>query len=90
MFQGPNAAHLGMQMGVACKNPPAHPICLKFEYWSQGPSPANDPDQQHDDRYHQQNVDETADGVGADQSQQPQYEQNNSDGIEHDNSPLRV
>jgi hypothetical protein len=37
---------------------------------------------------HQKNMNKTACGVGGDQSQEPQYEQNNSDGIEHDNYPF--
>jgi len=36
------------------------------------PSPLNDPNQHHDDRENEQDVDESAQGIGRDQPQQPQ------------------
>jgi hypothetical protein len=50
---------------------------------SHGVSPANDSKQDDHDGDHQKNVNETAYGVGGDQPQKPQDEQNNSDRIEH-------
>lgn len=38
---------------------------------SQGAAPADDPQQDHDDGNHQQDVNETAHGVRGDQSQEP-------------------
>jgi hypothetical protein len=41
-------------------------------------------DDQDDDRNDEQNVDEAAQGVGAHEPEQPQNEQNDEDGPEHD------
>jgi hypothetical protein len=40
--------------------------------------------QDHDDGNDQQDVDEAADGVGSDQTKQPQNDEYNSDSVEHD------
>jgi len=48
----------------------------------------NDPDQDHHDGHDQQYVNEPTDGVCADQTQQPQDEQDNGNGIKHDNDPF--
>src|SRR4030065_535914 len=63
-------------------------VYLRYSYaetsrGSHGVSPANDSKQDDHDGDHQQNVNETADGIGADQPQEPQDEQHNSDRIEH-------
>jgi hypothetical protein len=55
---------------------------------SQGASSADDPEQDDHESDHQENMNETAYGVGGDKSEQPQDEQNNSDGIEHGKYPL--
>jgi hypothetical protein len=44
----------------------------------------NQAQQDHDNRNDEQYVDEAANGVRSDQAQQPQDEQNYSDGIEHE------
>jgi len=48
--------------------------------WSQGLSSANDVKKDDHDGDHQKNVNETAHGVGRNQPQEPQDDQNNSDG----------
>jgi hypothetical protein len=48
---------------------------------SHGVSPANDSKQDDHDGDHQKNVYESADGIGGDEPQEPQDEQNDSDGI---------
>src|SRR6478672_366120 len=50
-------------------------------------SPRNDLNEEQYDRDHQQNVDERADGVATDHSQQPQHEQDYSDGVQHRSLP---
>ena len=52
-----------------------------------GASSRNDLDEEQHDRDHQQDMDERADGVAADHSQQPQYQQDYSDGIQHGTFP---
>jgi hypothetical protein len=47
-------------------------------------SSADDPEQNHDNCDYQQNVNETAHGVGCNQSKQPQDNHDDSDGIKHD------
>ena len=56
--------------------------------WSQGFSSSND--SKHDDHGggHQENVNETANGVASNYPQEPQYDQNRSDSEEHSNSPF--
>jgi hypothetical protein len=51
-------------------------------------SPADDPEQDNHDGNYQKHVNETANGVGSDQSQQPQDEKNDSNGVQHDKYPL--
>jgi hypothetical protein len=51
---------------------------------SQPASSANHSQQDNHDGDHQQNVNETAHGVGSDQAKQPQDEHNDGNGIEHD------
>lgn len=46
-------------------------------------SPLNDPDQYHDDSDHQQNMDESADDIAADHSEQPQNQKNDSNSPQH-------
>jgi hypothetical protein len=53
--------------------------------WSQGFSSANDSKQDDHDGDYQKNVNETVHGVGSHQPQKPQYNQNNSDGVKHNN-----
>ena len=50
-------------------------------------SSADDSEQHNHDGDHQQDVDESAKGVGRYQPQQPQNEQNDGNGIEHGESP---
>jgi len=49
-----------------------------------GAASADDPHEYDDDGDHQQCMDETAKSVGGDQSQQPQYDQDEGDGVKHD------
>src|ERR1051326_9482160 len=51
--------------------------------WLQWLPSLNDPDQDHDNGNHQQDMNETADGVGRNQSQEPGDDQNESQCIEH-------
>jgi hypothetical protein len=48
-----------------------------------GPAALNYTDDQNHDGKHQQNVDIAVEGVGRDQSQRPQYEQNHRNGPKH-------
>ena len=50
---------------------------------SEGTAPADDSEQDDDNGDHKQHMDETAHGDGRDQSQKPQDDQNDGDGIEH-------
>jgi hypothetical protein len=54
---------------------------------SSGPSSSNDVKQDDHDGDDQQNMDETAHGMGGDQTQDPKDDQNNGDGPQHVNSP---
>src|SRR5258706_12195713 len=47
------------------------------------PAPADDPDEHHHHRDHQQCVDEPAHGVGRDQAERPEHEEDYGDRIEH-------
>jgi hypothetical protein len=49
---------------------------------------ANDPEQDHHDGNDQKHMDEAPYGIGTHQSQQPQDDQDNSNGIKHDISSL--
>ena len=51
-------------------------------------SPADDSEQDDHDGDYQKNVDETAHGVGSDQSKKPQDDQNNSNYIDHGYFPF--
>jgi hypothetical protein len=44
---------------------------------------ADQSDDEQDDRYDQQDMDERADGVAAHQAEQPQDQENDSDGVQH-------
>jgi hypothetical protein len=46
-------------------------------------STAEKVNEDHDDRDHQKNMDKATEGVGSDEPEGPQYEQNNRDRIEH-------
>jgi hypothetical protein len=50
---------------------------------SEWTAPADDPQQNYHDGNDQENMDEAAHGVGSHQPQEPQYDQNDSDGIKH-------
>jgi hypothetical protein len=54
---------------------------------SSGPSSANDVEQDYHDGDDQQDMNETAHGMGGDQTQDPKDDQNNGDGPQHANSP---
>jgi hypothetical protein len=56
--------------------------------WSQRFSSADDPEQDNHDGDHQKDVNETADGVGSDQTKQPQDKQNNGNRIKHGICPF--
>jgi len=56
--------------------------------WSQGFSSANDSNQNDHDGDYQESVNDTAHGVGSDQTQEPQYNQNNSNSVKHNNPNL--
>jgi hypothetical protein len=55
---------------------------------SQGSSSADDSKQDDHDGDYQKNVNETMHGVGSNQPQKPQYNQNNSDSVKHNNFPF--
>ena len=57
---------------------------------SKGTASANDPEQDYHDRDNQENVDEAAHGDGRDQSQKPQDDQDDGDGIKHVDYPFVV
>jgi hypothetical protein len=65
-------------------NKPAN-IGLTFKRSSQGLAAANDTQQDDHDSDYQQNVDETANGIRADQTDQPQDYEYDCNGIEHGN-----
>ena len=44
---------------------------------------SDEADEDHDDRYDQEDVDEASNGVGCDESQKPQDQEYNSDGGKH-------
>jgi hypothetical protein len=43
-------------------------------------SALNDPEQHGDDRHHEEEVDEAAEGVGRTDSKQPEYDEDNDEG----------
>jgi hypothetical protein len=55
---------------------------------SQGFLSANDSKQNDHDGDHQKNVNETVHGVGSEQPQEPQYDQDNSNNEKHSNYPF--
>jgi hypothetical protein len=57
---------------------------------SKRPATLDQVDDQYNDGDHQQNVNETAEGVGADQSEQPEYEQDNENSPKHNLYSFRV
>src|SRR5450759_2374974 len=57
---------------------------------SEGAAPADDPEQDHHDGDNQEDMDEAAHGVGSDQPQKPQDDQNYGDGIKHVDYPFVV
>jgi hypothetical protein len=59
-----------------------HPVS-EFAKWSNGTAPANDPEQDYHDGNNQKNMNKAAHGVGCHQSQEPQDDQNDGDGIKH-------
>ena len=54
----------------------------------QDPSSADDINQNDHDGNHQKNVNKTAHRIGTDQPKKPQYNQNNSDSVKHNNFPF--
>ena len=51
-------------------------------------STLNDPNQDDDYGYNQKNVDETSYGIGGNQPQKPQYEQEHGKGVKHGYYPF--
>lgn len=50
----------------------------------------NDSQQDNDDGHHEQDVDEAPDGVAGHETEKPQDDQNDSDGLEHGMECFRV
>src|SRR3989304_9681424 len=50
----------------------------------------NDPDQQHGDGHHQQEVDKATERIGTDESQEPQDDENQKECPEHLDLPLEI
>src|SRR5581483_4477669 len=55
----------------------------------QRPAALDEIDDEHDDRDHQQDVNESSERVRADESEQPEHEENDEDSPEH-SGPFRV
>jgi hypothetical protein len=51
--------------------------------FSEGAPSTDKVNKNHDDGNHQENMDETSHGVGRNEPEQPQYDQNDRNGIEH-------
>ena len=75
-----NRLTTGQSLG---RPPGSYPVRKSFSDRSDSPSPADEPDHEQDERDHQQDIDEIAQCVSADQTEQPQDQQDHSNRKEH-------